>query len=188
MGLLSLLKERTSSYYGKRAYKYVEKLLSGERNLLIISPYIDDYYADYLARHSYGKKMHIISSSIKGSAAKKLRGRGLGNALTATFLSVSVNWILFLLGAFNYYLAFLSMSAGIVLVAYAMTRRNSIYLKIPQEFVHAKMYVGDKSAIEGSANLTFAGMHQNIESVRLTSETHEVERLKRQFWTMWNSL
>lgn len=188
MGLLSLLKERTSSYYGNMAYKYVDKLLKSEKDLLIISPYIDDYYADYLARHSRGKSIHIISSSIKNSAAKKLRRGGFANAAIAAFILASVNWLLLLLGLFSVYFAAASMLFVLVLLFLSLTQRSRIYLKIPQEFVHAKMYVGDGSAIDGSANLTYMGMHKNIESIRVTSDAREVEKMKRNFWTLWNSL
>lgn len=188
MGFLSLFRGRPGSYYGKSAHKYVDKLLKAEKDLLIVSPYIDDYYADYLARHSSGKTLHIISSSIRGSAAKRLRGSRLGDPFAATFLAASVNWLLFLVGAFNFYFAFASIASGIGLLALALSHKNRIYLKIPKDFVHAKMYVGKSTAVEGSANLTYAGMHQNIENIRLITDPAEVDRLKRQFWTLWNSL
>ncbi len=163
-------------------------MLKGEKNLLIISPYIDDYYAAFLARHSHGRKRYIISSSIRGSASKRLRRSDIGNPLVATFLAVSVNWLLFLLNEFNPALAIVSICFGFVLIAYSLARRSSIYLKVPKDFVHAKLYVGDSVAVEGSANLTYAGMHKNLESVRLITDRREVEALKRRFWTLWNSL
>ena len=188
MGFLSLFKKRTSSYYGKEAYKHVDKLLNSERKVLIVSPYIDDYYASYLVERSPGRSFHIISSSISGVAAKKLSRTGLGNALTSTFLSISVNWLILLLGHFNPYLAFTTIGAGMLLVAYSLVHRNSIYLKIPKNFVHAKMYIGDKMAIEGSANQsTYAGMHKNIESIRVISDQKEINELKHSFWALWNS-
>ncbi len=189
MGLLSLFKERPGSYYGKRAYKYVDRLLRESRDLLIVSPYIDDYYASYLARHSRGKKIYIISSSIASTAAKKLRrDDSLGGSFTAAFITVSVNWLLFVLNDSNPLFTFSSVTIGMALVFLSLTHRNSIFLKIPQEFVHAKMYVGDSEAIEGSANLTYAGMHKNIESIRQVVDPKAVDALKRQFWTLWNSL
>ena len=188
MGLLSLFRERTSSYYGKRAHKYVDKLLKEEKNLLIISPFIDDYYASYLAAHAHGKRRYIISSSIKSSAAKKLRKNNVGSALAAEFIAVSVNWLILLLSGPNVPFAFASIGFGAILIAYSLVHRNMIYLKVPKEFVHAKLYVGDRVAVEGSANLTYAGMHKNIEGVRLIKDQKEVEDRKRQFWTLWNSL
>jgi phosphatidylserine/phosphatidylglycerophosphate/cardiolipin synthase-like enzyme len=189
MCFLSLTRKRADSYYGKGAYRYVDKLLKSERNLLIVSPYIDDYYAEYLARNSRGKKIYIISSSISGSSAKKLHRSGaLGNSLVAAFLTLAVNWLLFALNAFNPLFAMVTVAAGIALVIGSLAHRNRIYLKVPKEFVHVKMYVGERSAVEGSANLTYAGMHKNIESVKLMTDQKEVDRLKRQFWTLWNSL
>ena len=189
MGFLSLFKKGSGAYYGSESYKRVERLIASERDLLIVSPYIDDYYAAYLAAHSRGKKIHIISSSITGSAAKRLhRNDTLRSSLTATFLSVSVSWLLFLLDAFNPIYSLATIAAGVLLVSYAFMHRSSIYLKIPKDFVHAKMYVGDSSAVEGSANLTYAGMHKNIEGVRLITDPKEVDALKHQFWTLWNSL
>jgi phosphatidylserine/phosphatidylglycerophosphate/cardiolipin synthase-like enzyme len=188
MGLLSLFKRRTDSYYGNEAHKYVDKLLSGGKNLLIVSPYIDDYYADYLASHARGKRMYIISSSIKKSAAKRLRGADFSGVTAAAFLLTSFNAALFVSGFFSASFALLSVSSVAAYAIYSLTHRNRISLKIPSEFVHAKMYVSDSAAIEGSANLTYAGMHKNIEGIRIISNPEQLDELKRRFWTLWNSL
>ncbi len=187
MDFLSLFKKKPNSYYGSESFRHVEKLMSKEKDLLIVSPYIDDYYANYISNRARRKSFHIISSSIKASTARKLHGSKLPSAFGATFLITILNIFLAQLGVFNIYFTFLSLGFGIALILYAFSSRNSIYLKVPRSFVHVKMYIGNSSAIEGSANLTYAGLHKNIERINMISDPGEVAELKRQFWNMWNS-
>ncbi len=186
MGLLSVFGPRDRSYSGKHTYRHVERLLRRERNLMIVSPYIDDYYARYLMRHCRGKNVRVLSSSMRPEAARRLRGRDMGPAVTFAMLVAAANLALFFLGrAFPAFVA-ISVAAAAALVVFSYRRRNGISLRVPRDFVHAKMYVGDDMAIEGSANLTYAGMHGNVEHVSVTFDRERIVELKRQFASLWN--
>ncbi len=187
MGLLDLFKKENVSYYGSSSYVHVDKLIKSERNLLIVSPYIDDYYAKFLLRHSRGKRMYLLSSSIAQSAARKLTANNMPGATALVWTASSVNLIVLVLGKFSPVFALLSLSIALVYYVFSLSSRRKIKLKTPREFVHAKLYVGDSAAIEGSANLTYSGMHKNIEQISVTRDEKKIAELKEQFWKLWNS-
>lgn len=177
-----------NSHYGSDSYRHVEPILRKSRELLIVSPYIDDYYASYLASRPSRKKTYVISSSIRKSASRRLAaGRGK-DAAFAVFVLAAVNALMYQIGAFNALVLFASLLFSVYCVWFALTHRSGISLKVPRNFVHAKMYVGDGVAVEGSANLTYAGMHKNVEEVRVFTDADEVEAMRRSFWSLWNSL
>ncbi|MGA3020527.1 MAG: phospholipase D-like domain-containing protein [Candidatus Micrarchaeales archaeon] len=188
MNLFRLFQRENFSYYGQDSHKHIDKLLRNEKNILIISPYIDDYYANHIVRNSRGKSVHIISSSIKQSAAKRLTENRVRGMAMFTFLIITINLVLFSLGIFALYFAIASLAVVSFLIIFSRFPKRRIYLKIPKEFVHAKMYVGDRTAIEGSANLTYSGMHKNIERINVTHDIRKISESKREFWRLWNSL
>jgi phosphatidylserine/phosphatidylglycerophosphate/cardiolipin synthase-like enzyme len=187
VGILDLFRKENLSYYGSSSYVHVDKLIKSERNLLIISPYIDDYYARFLLRHSRGKRIYVLSSSIAQTAAKKLNSSSVPGAIALVWISASANLIVLYLGKFSSIFAVASISVAIVYFIASLFSRRNIRLKTPREFVHAKLYVGDSAAIEGSANLTFSGMHKNIEHISVTRNERKIAELKEQFWKLWNS-
>jgi phosphatidylserine/phosphatidylglycerophosphate/cardiolipin synthase-like enzyme len=188
MNLLKLFQRESFSYYGQNSHKHIEKLLKNEKNLLIISPYLDDYYANYIIQNSRGKNVHIISSSIKQSAAKRLTENRMRGMAMFTLLIAAINIVLFSLDIFALYFAISSFVVLLVLFLSSLLPKRKIYLKIPKEFVHTKMYVGDRTAIEGSANLTYNGMHKNIERISITHNSAKISESKREFWKLWNSI
>ncbi len=187
MGFLSLFKRQAESYSGSESYRYVEKLLESEKNILIVSPYIDNYYAKYLVAHAGGKRMYVISSAIQQKAEKILRGGGFREMAAAALSAIFL--ILIAASFFVLYLVFIAIPLGAIIFWFRLQseRRANVHLKIPKRFVHAKMYIGDGCAVEGSANLTFSGMHRNIESIRMVSDAGEISEMKGQFWKMWNA-
>jgi hypothetical protein len=187
MGLLSLFERKTLSYCGSESYKHVDRLLKDEREVLIVSPYIDDYYAEFLLRHSDGKTFHILSSSMKESAARKLRSSRLPGALAINLAVLLVNAMFLYAGRLFLLFSAITLSLSSLYLASAILSRNRIYLKTPKGFIHAKMYVGNSAAIEGSANLTYPGMHRNIEQISMTNEGKRISEMKREFWRLWNS-
>ena len=66
--------------------------------------------------------------------------------------------------------------------------KKGISLKVPKEFVHAKLYIGDSKAIESSANLTFTGMHKNIEHARVIDSPEDLSKLRKEFESLWKDL
>ncbi len=188
MGLLSLLKKSDSSYYGSGCYKHVERLLSGEKELLIVSPYVDDYYAEYLLRHSASKNVYILSSSMKSSVARKLNVGSFRDAAVFASVLAFINIALLYLGFFSVYVLLASLFLAVFSLATSLMAGRNIHVKSPRQFIHAKMYISSKSAIEGSANLTYAGMHKNIERINIIEDPEKVKVLRKQFWRMWNGL
>jgi phosphatidylserine/phosphatidylglycerophosphate/cardiolipin synthase-like enzyme len=188
MGILNLFSPEDSSYSGKDSYRYVERVLKSEKNLMIVSPYIDDYYAGYLVKHSRGKRIRILSSSMQPGASRRLRkGRNLVPAVRFSLLAAAFNVAFFLLGI--QFLAFLIVTSAIAVLflALSLRRNRNISVRVPKGFVHAKMYVGDSVAVEGSANLTYAGMHNNVEHIDVIHDRKRIGDLKRQFAAMWDS-
>jgi len=188
MDLLKLFKPGDRSYSGNASYRHVERLLKREKNLLIISPYIDDYYASYLLRNSRGKRIYIISSAMREGAVRKLRGRNLGGAARFAFLVAAANAAFLIFGVLFWTFIVISSIAAIAYLLYSFRGSSNIALKVPKGFVHAKMYIGDETAIEGSANLTYQGMHKNIEHIDIISDKVRISDLKKQFMEIWDSL
>ncbi|MDE1811173.1 MAG: hypothetical protein KGH66_03965, partial [Candidatus Micrarchaeota archaeon] len=70
----------------------------------------------------------------------------------------------------------------------AYTRRLETRLRVriaDKKFVHEKLYIGESTAITGSANLTFNGMHKNIEHIETTADPRKVQELTRHFDELW---
>jgi phosphatidylserine/phosphatidylglycerophosphate/cardiolipin synthase-like enzyme len=180
-------KSKKASYSGKDCYKQVEKLLTSGKRLLIISPYIDAYYADFLLHNSEGRDIHVISSSLEGNAKKILNS----NRNRRNFQGFSFSFVLLSIGFFLLNLAQVSELAllvAFIIIVYSFTQKSaSIRLRVPKKFVHAKMYISEAMAIHGSANLTYKGLHENIEHIDVVDDIGEVKALEEQFWSLWNS-
>lgn len=180
-----------SSHYhnGRDCYKYTEKLLRNSRELFIVSPYIDEYYAHFLKKVGKGKRIKIISSSIEKRAEKILSKRKpLGLLLSFLIVVVGSDYLINLFGLLSN--AEIAVSAGLVLISMLLFMRikYDISIKKPKDFVHAKMYISDHSAIHGSANLTYNGMHTNVEHIEIVENKENIEKLKDEFFKMWKSL
>lgn len=53
-------------------------------------------------------------------------------------------------------------------------------------FVHAKIYIIDnESAVSGSANLTYSGLHSNVESLSIAETQEEVQQFEMEFRRIW---
>jgi len=182
-----LFEKANCSYYGQDTYKNVEKLIRSEQNILIVSPYIDDYYARYLVNHARGKSIHILSSSVKRSAAKKLGSGKPREAIYFVFLVAFFNILFLSIKILEIYFVTVSFTIAFLWLLYSVLDKRKIYLREPKEFVHVKLYIGDRAAIDGSANLTYAGMHKNVERINVTRDRARIAELKKQFWGMWNS-
>ncbi len=178
---------KSISYSGTQSHAHVERLLGNSRRLLIISPYIDSYYSDYLSRISSGKRVYVIASSISEKGRKALSS-GM-SYFGKVWLSLSFASVLFgagvLLLGYMPGISFFALAA--ILLFFGVRSRNSIRLKIPHKFVHAKMYITENGAILGSANLTFRGMHDNVEHIEVVSDPDKIKSLEKQFWEIWNS-
>ncbi len=185
MSLLS--KSRHSG--GMDNYRQVERLISHGKEVYIVSPYIDPYYAAMIRRYAHRKRFYIISSSIESKARQILESKGswLGVALFVAIVAL-VLWVLFALSLLNLDIALVALVAVIARIAvFKIFSRNRIRLKVPRRFVHAKMYISERMAISGSANLTYKGMHSNVEHIDIAYGPKEILDFKKEFWRMWDS-
>jgi len=92
---------------------------------------------------------------------------------------------------FNYTTAILAAILLIlVLLAYRKYRKTDSNIKVKvtkDKFVHEKLYIGSDMAIVGSANLTFNGMHRNVEHIDIIRSKDQIDRLKTHFESLWRS-
>lgn len=178
------------SYSGKDCHKYVEQLLKKGKELHIVSPYIDNYYANFILRNSGGKNIRIISSSIERDAEKTLTKGRFPKELAISTLLVAIADIMLYLLSFYLYSFYIFMAVLLLIMAtflLSIKTPKNIRLKIPKEFVHAKIYLSENGGIEGSANLTYKGMHKNIEHIKVVLDPNELRSLEMQFEEIWKS-
>ncbi len=177
------------SYSGTDSYKYVERLVKSSRRVLIVSPYLDAHYAKFISNNSKGKDVYVISSSLEEQPKKILLRRRTNRIVLGLIISAMILGLILI--ATGHFL----ISAGLFIVAiislyFLLTGReaSNVKLKIPSRFVHAKMYIGSDMAIQGSANLTFKGMHKNVEHVEVIEDLEKIKELEKQFWNLWNGV
>ncbi len=187
--------ESVNQYYnGSESYRYIEPLLRNGRDICIVSPYIDRYYAGFMKSISRGKRIRIISSSIDRDAQAILKKRPRRGLLLATVAALFLANYLLYSAAYPRLVVLLSLSlsaAILLLLAFGSLSEGSaggdIKLRIPRGFVHAKIYISENAAVAGSANLTYRGMHKNIEQIGIIHEAAEIKRLRDEFMRMWDS-
>lgn len=182
--------ERKERYYnGNDTYKYIEKLLRRGKDIYIISPYIDKYYAGRIRAYSSRKKFHIISSSIEKEALDILgKQRSPMDLVIPLTLLFGMDSILYYIGFFSTYAAAISaILMAILFVGFYGSEKNNVSVLRPKDFVHAKIYLSENIAIEGSANLTYRGTHSNIEHITITLDPDKVGAMREDFWKMWDS-
>lgn len=183
-------KDKNSYYYGSDTYKYINGMIKSSRKMQIVSPYIDEYYADFMLRNSGRTEFYVISSSLDENARKMLSGKSSRIILSAyAIVFALLLYFEIAVGIGGYLLAtpfvlFLFFASRHMYIA---RRKMRIRLKVPSRFVHAKMYISEDQAVSGSANLTYKGTHSNIEHINIIRDREEVERLRKQFWEMWKA-
>ena len=184
--------EGAKSYEGIDSYRRVEPLLNGGgTRLMIISPFISPYYSRMLLRAAGRKKIKIITSGseINRNALKAMQyGRARGYAKVLLYLFVLAA-ILFYFGLYAFAAVAGAAFAAVLGLFVAGSRRKSpIDVKVMRDvFVHEKVYISDNRAVVGSANLTYSGMHRNLEHTEVIDDLQEVSRLASHFEKLWDS-
>ncbi len=180
--------ERNTYYYGSDTHRYINEVIHSDGDVLIVSPYLDRYYADMLSSKPSRNRLYIISSSLDRDVQHHLSKKKSRLPIAGyVALSAVILYLMYLIGISGMPLAISLIPVVVGTIKYGRIH-NNITLKIPKQFVHAKMYVSDSMAITGSANLTYAGTHRNIEHIDIIYNNDEISRLKEQFWSMWNKL
>lgn len=181
-------KEKNGHYYGSDTHKYINDMIRSTKKMYVISPYIDNYYAQIIANRSPATEFYIISSSLENDAKRRLVGSSqLLPILLSMVLSFMVLYLELMLGLRGYALLTCAMPLVFSMISGLAKSRSmrGIHLKVPKQFVHAKMYIADKQAISGSVNMTYKGTHSNVEHIEITRNAQEVEMLREQFWKLW---
>ena len=185
---MAVMQEGNTHYCGIDTHKYINELLNSTGDILIVSPYIDSYYAKMLSDSGSGRKIYIIASSIEQEASRLLGSRK-SPFMAVGYLLLSLLLIsLSILSGLGRILIIISLIPATVGLGKYLSRKQSVVLKVPKQFVHAKIYISNRMAITGSANLTYKGTHRNLEQISLIYDKGEISRLRDQFWILWHKL
>lgn len=184
--MIGIMGRRNVQYSGRSCYRHVDRLIRRGRRILIVSPYVDDYYAKFLLANSQGKEIWLLSSSIEKSVRRRLDGRlPVAKIVLGTAIVAMVEYALVAIGSPAIYLVLYPLLMAAALYVIILPRR--IRLKVPKSFVHAKLYISEKEAVRGSANLTYRGMHSNIEHIEVVRDRREIGSMEKDFWRLWSS-
>jgi phosphatidylserine/phosphatidylglycerophosphate/cardiolipin synthase-like enzyme len=187
--------DQTDWYSGDSSYKEIEGLIKSSRFLKIISPYISPYYAKMLLSASQKKEIKIITSNSKinqrsiSILSKKMNSK----IYIKSFLYIITVGVIFAVIQF-YFLAILTiialiLVAALALIRYSSIRKRKLYLKVAfEKFIHEKLYISDNAAISGSANLTYSGLHKNIEHIEMIDDKSKIDALAEHFDSLWNGV
>ena len=180
-------------YSGSASYREVEKLLYGRgRGLSIVSPYLSRYYVRKLAGIARRKRIRLITTAQTAKEERELV-RYLGRRGASIWLKALIALLLFgVLSALAglELLALLAMQAlaidSMLLVVSAARRKPRIEVRFVRGvFVHEKLYISERQAITGSANLTWSGMHKNVEHLEITGNPDKIRALANHFQELW---
>ncbi len=176
---------------GSNSYKLIDELFKKSNELMIISPFISKNYAYTLLHYSQSKKIRIILSNSKSNIAaleilntKKSSYGGIKLFLfILILLSVS---IILNFNVISFFLLIILIMLLVYIINKRISNKNNLSIKVPKgKFVHEKLYIGNNYAIAGSANLTYSGMHKNIEYMKIISDQNELKGLKEHFNSLW---
>jgi hypothetical protein len=175
-------------YSGSSSYKHVDRIIKGRSKLLMVcTPYIDRHYIDMLIKESRRKRVLLISSKASEEKLKRLKMTGVNR--DAAFFSVLYS--LFLIVVYPRWTLFPILFLApllISLVILILSVRGNMRVKIIKDrFVHEKLYISDGIGATGSANLTFAGMHMNVEHIDIVSDRDKLSALRAHFMELWRS-
>ncbi|MGC8669725.1 MAG: phospholipase D-like domain-containing protein [Candidatus Micrarchaeia archaeon] len=182
---------KDEQYSGSQSFKYIDKLInSRDKELLVISPYISNYYVRLLLHKK--KNVRIItseSSMSKNSLLCHLSTHSLLGHLKAITYFIVFGIVLLLLNLKVAYTAAFIIAALLFanLIKNAITGfKTNINVKIVKNpFIHEKLYIGKDLAILGSANLTYNGTHRNVEHIEIITDKHKIKELKDHFEEYW---
>lgn len=181
------------SYSGTNSYVYVEPLLTERSDvLLVISPYIGRGYAKLLVEQGRKKRVRVITSG----STEWLEGYAGRYSWSVLFKYIKTMGVILLVCVALYYLraywlavgaaAVFLATAGLGYLKFRAMERSDIKVKVVRSaFVHEKVYISDSRAVTGSANLTYPGMHKNIEHVHMVRDREEIDELRDHFEELW---
>lgn len=191
-GFLKLGGSGPYGYSGSESYKHIDKLLNDDSSTLkIITPYLGIAYARMLLSLSSRKKIHIIVSGDQkkkdDGAVRLLIGKGsyvsiklvaYATVLAIGFASLGMNTMVLVIAAITAIYIFTALKL--------LPMRKRVKVKIATDrFIHEKMYISERSAIVGSANLTYSGTHKNVEHIEVIRNEGKRRELSNHFDELW---
>jgi phosphatidylserine/phosphatidylglycerophosphate/cardiolipin synthase-like enzyme len=187
--------DQEGGHSGFQSYKYVDPILQCRaRELLVISPYIGMGYAKRLVAIGRKKKVMVITSTYSQPVANYMRHHSrylLYGYLKALVLLVAGALIAVY---FSFYLlAIVALGIDflfslVALLMYRLSKNSRIEVRTAYErFVHEKAYISDAVAAVGSANLTYSGMHKNVERVEVITDPARIADLRTHFLDLWKT-
>lgn len=180
----------SEGYSGSDSYRHVDGLIKGKGSFLrVITPYITADYARMLLNASKKKKVFLLVSNSPGNAESiKIlgsRSRRFGLELVLWILMLGIAVMLLGLWILVPALFVIWVTTIIFTIKYGSSYPN-MHLKVAKgQLVHEKLYLGDDRAIIGSANLTYSGMHRNMEHIEIISDSGKLRELLDHFDEIW---
>ncbi len=177
-------------YSGSSSYKQINKLLRSKSKYIMIStPYIDNYYLKILGRISRKRKVMLVSSKASNKKIKKFMSNKIRKFSVMFFVvylaSLLGIWFMGLYLILQNAFVYIPLIFSIVISIVSKGTKLKVHI-IGNEFVHEKLYITEKLAITGSANLTYAGTHKNIEHIEIIEDLEKIRGLRKHFEKLWN--
>lgn len=185
------MQNATQRYSGQRTHVQIDRLLKQANTLKIITPFIDVYYAKMLAHLSLSKPLYLITSPMPHTdkRVKKILESGNRSRYLRAILYIVVLDILCAILGLHYILPAILIASGLLILLMVLLYRlahSKIRLKIiGSRFVHEKIYLSEREAIVGSANLTYKGTHHNVEHIEVITDQNAVGELTKHFNELW---
>ncbi|HUY70047.1 MAG TPA: phospholipase D-like domain-containing protein [Candidatus Baltobacteraceae bacterium] len=184
-------------YSGDSSYRFVDKLIMADsRKLLVVSPYIGNSYAKLLISEARRKKVYVVTSQSSleyensvlkgipeiGAMKRYLKPMAYFSVITAFAVYFNLSYFVYPL------IAIVLVFVALTYLTYRKTRSNFLLKVSREKFVHEKLYINDREAIVGSANLTFSGMHKNVEHIQMIRDMKKRDALEDHFKKLWSSI
>jgi len=184
-------------YSGDSTYRFVDKLIMADsRKLLVVSPYIGNSYAKLLISEARRKKVYVVTSQSSleyensvlkgipeiGAMKRYLKPMAYFSVITAFAVYFNLSYFVYPL------IAIVLVFVALTYLTYRKTRSNFLLKVSREKFVHEKLYINDREAIVGSANLTFSGMHKNVEHIQMIRDMKKRDALEDHFKKLWSSI
>lgn len=177
-------------YSGSASYKRIDKLIKSKSKYLLVStPYIDNHYLKILNNVARKKKVKLVSSRTSEKKIRKfMRNRSRKFALGFFFAYLALI-ILWFIGSGNIEsnpAIYLPLVIAALIIVLSKGKRLKVRI-IGNEFVHEKLYITEKMVIVGSANMTYAGTHKNVEHIEIIQDGKKIKDIRKHFDKLWDS-
>ncbi len=183
---------QSRGYSGSDTHRHIDRLINDSSSVLkVVSPFITPDYAGMLQRVSKRKRVYVLTSGAQSAKQNQAISIMRGKRRIMSY-KIVLGLLLVLLGTIALKLFLYSVISAVVLalsvVLWLRRPKSNLKLKVvTNRFIHEKLYLSDRSAIVGSANLTYAGTHRNIEHIEMIDDRARIDELSEHFDEMWSS-